>query len=257
MNSCSPSTFGTIVPCHSIRRSLASAASFGTGFFGPTPLTEETEAAGLTRLRIRRPLVAERGRSAAVDVGYDTGIVASTLTFFASRIEDPVIVEREERYLLRNLDGFTDNRGVELLVTARRAPFSITGSYTYVDARDKELDVDRPVSLTPRHSAGLVAMAEDEDWGRVGVELYYTGRQSLEADPYREVSESYLILGLLVEKKLGSLAIFVNGENLTNVRQSNWGPILRPERGVDGRWTVDAWAPLEGRVINGGVRVYF
>ena len=28
-----------------------------------------------------------------------------------------------------------------------------------------------------------------------------------------------------------------------------------PARDVDGRWTVDAWAPLEGRVINGGFRV--
>ena len=66
-----------------------------------------------------------------------------------------------------------------------------------------------------------------------------------------------MIVGLLVERRFGSFAIFVNGENLTNVLQSSWGPILRPQRGVDGRWTVDAWAPLEGRVINGGVRVYF
>jgi len=28
-------------------------------------------------------------------------------------------------------------------------------------------------------------------------------------------------------------------------------------RGVDGRWTVDAWAPLDGRNINGGIRVNF
>ena len=75
--------------------------------------------------------------------------------------------------------------------------------------------------------------------------------------PYRQVSESYVIVGLLVEKRFGSFALFVNGENLTNVLQSNWGPIVRPRRGVDGRWTVDAWAPLEGRVINGGARVYF
>jgi hypothetical protein len=26
---------------------------------------------------------------------------------------------------------------------------------------------------------------------------------------------------------------------------------------IDGRWTVDAWAPLDGRVVNGGVRVQF
>jgi iron complex outermembrane receptor protein len=42
--------------------------SFGTGFFGPSPLTEETEAAGLSRLEVPRPLRAEEGRSASVDV---------------------------------------------------------------------------------------------------------------------------------------------------------------------------------------------
>jgi iron complex outermembrane receptor protein len=33
--------------------------------------------------------------------------------------------------------------------------------------------------------------------------------------------------------------------------------MLLPSRAVDGRWTVDVWAPLEGRVINGGVRFMF
>ena len=40
--------------------------SVGTGFFGPTPITEETEAAGLTRLTVEHPLRAERGLSALV-----------------------------------------------------------------------------------------------------------------------------------------------------------------------------------------------
>ena len=37
----------------------------GSGFFPSTPLTEETEAAGLTRLQIEGPLEAERGVSAS------------------------------------------------------------------------------------------------------------------------------------------------------------------------------------------------
>jgi hypothetical protein len=32
---------------------------------------------------------------------------------------------------------------------------------------------------------------------------------------------------------------------------------VRPAPRADGRWTVDAWAPLEGRTVNGGVRVRF
>ena len=53
------------------------------------------------------------------------------------------------------------------------------------------------------------------------------------------------------------MRLFRNLENLTNVRQTRWNSLLRPARGPDGRWTVDAWAPLDGRVINGGVRFNF
>src|SRR5690606_11748280 len=67
-----------------------SRASFGTGFFGPTPLTEETEAAGLTRLEIPQDLVAERGRSFSVDVTRDLGVVSATATFFRSSIRHPI-----------------------------------------------------------------------------------------------------------------------------------------------------------------------
>lgn len=236
---------------------FTSRASYGTGFFGPTPLTEETEAAGLTRLQVQEPLVAERGRSLAVDVGYAVGALASTVTYFRSRIENPVVVEREDNFLLRNLDGTSENEGVEVLVTLRQAPFALSASYTYVDARDIERGWIREVPLTPRHSAGLVAMAESEEQGRIGVELYYTGRQSLEADPYRDRSEPYWIVGVLAEKRFGAWSLFINGENLTDVRQADYGTILLPQRAPDGRWTVDAWAPLEGRVINGGVRLRF
>ena len=65
------------------------------------------------------------------------------------------------------------------------------------------------------------------------------------------------IVGLLAEKRFGRLRVFVNAENITDVRQTRWDPLVRPTQGVDGRWTVDAWAPLDGRVFNGGVRVGF
>ena len=234
-----------------------SRLSVGTGFFGPTPITEETEAAGLTRLEIRRPLEAERGLSASFDLSRTDGPLSYTATLFASRIRDPLHVERSPSYVLSTLPDPTTNVGLELLGTWRRAPFSVTASYTYVRARETVNAVQQDVPLTPRHSAGLVGMWEAEDVGRVGIEWYYTGTQSLEENPYRVTSEPYMILGLLAEKQFGRIRLFVNGENLTGVRQTRWDPLLLPTRAVDGRWTVDAWAPLEGRNINGGLRVRF
>ena len=229
--------------------------SAGTGFFGPTPLTEETEAAGLSRLRVDGRLRAERGRSVSIDLTRTHGRAAYTATFFASRISDPVQVERST-YVLRNLDGPTTNVGMELLGTFRQPPFAVTASYAHVRSSERSGNAIRDVPLTPRHSLGLVAMAENED-GRVGFEVFYTGRQRLEANPYRDVSDPYMVTGVLIERRVGALRLFVNLENLTDVRQQRWDPVLLPGRARDGRWTVDAWAPLDGRVINGGVRLQF
>ena len=89
------------------------------------------------------------------------------------------------------------------------------------------------------------------------MELLFTGSQRLEHNPYRSTSEAYTTTNLFGEYQFGKWGVFVNADNLTDVRQTNWDPIQRPSRDVDGRWTVDAWAPLRGRVINVGIRAKF
>jgi outer membrane receptor for ferrienterochelin and colicins len=234
-----------------------SRVSAGTGFFPSTPLTEETEAAGLSRLTVTRPLRAETGQSGSVDVTRTDGPLSYTATFFASRVRNPVRVERVDAYVLANEPQPTTNTGIELLATWRRAPFTVTANYAFVRSRESEGSAFNDVPLTPKHAAGVVGMWEREGVGRVGLEWYYTGRQRLEANPFRDESEPYVLFGLLVEKAVGPVRLFVNGENLGNVRQTQWNPLIRPVRGVDGRWTVDAWAPLDGRNINGGIRLRF
>lgn len=147
--------------------------------------------------------------------------------------------------------------GQTQLGTVRQPPYSVTATYTYVRSRELDGGALRDIPLTPRHSAGVVGMWEREDVGRVGVEVYYTGVQRLEENAYRDASEPYVIIGLLAERQLGRIRVFVNGENLSGVRQTRWDPLIRQTRAPDGRWTVDAWAPLEGRNINGGIRVRF
>ena len=231
-------------------------ASFGTGFFGPSALTEETEAAGLSRLSMPQALQAELGRSASIDISRTSGPLSTTVTVFASRVRQSIKVDRERDYVIRNAEK-TTNAGAELLATFRREPFAVTGTYTFVRSREYDRGDVADVALTPRHSGGIVAMWEEEDSGRIGIELYYTGWQRLESNPYADRSEPYAIVGVLGERQFGKLRVFINGENLTGIRQTKWQPLERPLRGVDGRMTVDAWAPLEGRNINGGVRVRF
>ena len=232
-----------------------SRLSLGTGFVGPSALTEETEAAGLTRLQIPEALRAEEGRSASLDISRADGPVSYTFTLFGSRVHHPIHVERSNGLVLTNLGEPTTNVGIELLGTVRHEPYSLTATYTYVRSREREESTWQDTALTPRHSAGLVGMWEREDLGRVGVEFYYTGVQRLEENPYSLTSRPYVITGLLAERRFGRIRLFINGENLTGVRQTRWDPLVRPSRASDGRWTVDAWAPLDGRNVNGGIRL--
>ncbi len=234
-----------------------SRMSIGRGFFAATPLTEETEAAGLSRLTLPRPLRAERGTSASVDLTRAFAWGSATATLFGARVVDPLEAERTTSFTLTNQAEAATNVGAELLGTWRRGAYVATGTYTYVRAREGDGALRHDAELTPRHSAGLVGMWEAEDLGRVGLEVYYTGRQRLEVNPYRDESRPYVIVGLLGERRIGRVRLFINAENVTNVRQTRWDSLLRPRPGPDGRWTVDAWAPLDGRVVNGGVRLNF
>lgn len=231
----------------------------GQGFFAPTPLTEETEAAGLSRLIMPAPLRVERGRNFSADLTRGFGPVSITGTLFASNVDHPVYVDRAPVYNIINLLGPTRNRGAELLATYRNAPFTVTSTYTFVHTSELEPEVGRAsVPLTPRHNLGVVGMWEKEGTTRLGLECYYTGVQRLEYNPYRNVSRPYVLVGAMGEHKIAPhMKLFLNLENLTDVRQTHRDPLLLPSREADGRWTVDAWAPLDGRVINGGARLTF
>ncbi len=235
----------------------SSRVSYGTGFSAATPITEETEAAGLSRLTVISPLKAERAASASVDLTRASGPLSATLTLFHSTVRDPVDVERTDSYVLRNLLEPTTNAGVEALAIWKAEDFSFVANYAYVQSRESTSEGRVDVPLTPRHSVGLDAAWEWEGAGRLGVEWFYTGTQRLEANPYRTESRPYSVFGVLATRRIGRALLFINGENLTDVRQTGWDSLLRPARGVDGRWTVDAWAPLDGRNINGGVRLAF
>lgn len=241
-----------------VRRGLWSTrVSIGTGFAAPTPITEETDAAGLSRLIIPDRLRAERGRSASVDVTRTAGPLSTTVTLFHSRVRDPVAVERDDRFVMANQSAPMIAAGLEALAIWRADDLSLVANYAYVASRETVESRRVDVPLTPRHSVGVDLAYEWSQGVRLGIEWYFTGAQRLEANPYRSRSQPYSVFGVLATRALGSALLFLNGENLTGVRQTRWDPLVRPSRAVDGRWTVDAWAPLEGRNINGGVRITF
>ena len=260
------SRFGTICsPRLSILLPVTTAVtarlSGATGFFGPTPFTEETEEIGLSRLRPLTGLQRERARYASLDLTGKRGPFEVNGTLFAATIHDPVLLRDSSGVLmLVNAAGPTRTSGVECYAVYLRDPFTITADYAYLHSTAVPPDTGsrQGVPLNPRHSAGLdVAWDNDETGTRVGVEAFYTGVQALEHDPYRTTSRPYTTIGILVSQRIGAAFLYLNTENLTDVRQTHYDRLLLPAPGEGGRWTTDEWAPLEGRLFNLGVRLGF
>jgi outer membrane receptor for ferrienterochelin and colicins len=235
--------------------------SAGTGYFAPSPFTEETEAVGLGRLIPFGDLDAERAITAMADVGRTLGPWEVNATVFGSRVQDALVVSPDGSgsLTLSNAAEPVRTWGTELLARYHSGPIHFTGTHVYT--RSTELSPDglgrREVPLTPRNTVGLVGAWEEEGRGRIGAEVYYTGRQSLEGNPYRSASKPYWILGFLVERRFGPARLFVNLENIFDARQTAHDRLVLTSRSTEGEWITDVWAPLEGRAINGGVRLAF
>jgi iron complex outermembrane receptor protein len=213
-----------------------------------------------------RPDRAETAETWSLDVSRGVGPIEVSGTIFGSRIHDPIRTQLRDGKLevVQPGDGRNSNSrtiGAEIFGRFRRGPWVATAAHAWIRATQLDLE-DRgrgseDVPLTPRRMFSLIAAWEQHGKARVGLEVYRTGPQALEDNPYRQESEAYTILGLLGERRVGRVRVFINLENLTGVRQSDFDPLLRPTPGAYGQFVVSAWAPLEGRTINGGVRIAF
>jgi outer membrane receptor for ferrienterochelin and colicins len=206
-------------------------------------------------------LEAERGRTASIDVSRTLGHLELNATAFAARIGHPVQVRPtpDGRLELFNAARPALTRGTEALACFHAEGLHVTASHVYLDASEQDPAGTgrREVPLTPRRTAGIVAARKQEGRGRYAVEFDYTGRQQLDDNPYRTRSEPHVIVGFLVECRLGPTRVFLKAENIFDTRQTIHDPLLLPTRSPLGRWTTDAWAPLEGRTFNGGIRWEF
>ncbi|HEY6090168.1 MAG TPA: TonB-dependent receptor [Gemmatimonadaceae bacterium] len=241
----------------------AARVSAGVGYFAPTPLVEEADVVGLSRVRGFPLVSAERIAQASGDLTRTLGPVEITGTLFAARLEHAVVVRENSPtpgvLTITNAPTPTRTGGASFFAVYNQEPFAVTALYSYTRSTEWSSELTRrtETTLTPRHAAGVdIAFEEDEIGSRAGLEIFYTGRQRLDDDPYRAVSVPYTTLGILVEQRIGSATLFINGEDLTNVRQTRFDPLLLPAQDPTGRWTTSEWAPLEGRMVNAGVRIH-
>ncbi len=148
------------------------------------------------------------------------------------------------------MDGYVDTKGMETNLKLSYADFKLFIGYTLTDAQLDEDGSKRVNPLTAKHRLNNVLMYEVEDKWKIGLEAYYYSKQTL-SDGTK--GKSYWITGFMAERLWEKFSLFVNFENFTDTRQTRFGSIYNGT--ITNPVFKDIYAPLDGFVINGGIKL--
>ncbi|RYZ54679.1 MAG: TonB-dependent receptor [Sphingobacteriales bacterium] len=232
----------------------------GLGYKAPTVFTEDAE-----RIQFRNVLPldvantkAERSYGANYDVNYRTalfdgeGSFSVNQMFFYTRINNPILLTAATGGNLAYVQpsGNLDTKGMETNAKITYGDFKLFIGYTLADVNQRTGSASSTYPLVSKHRLNNVLMYEIEDKWKIGAEAYYFSQQKLNDGA---MGKSYWTAGLMAEKIWERFSIFVNFENFTDTRQTKFDSIYTGS--ITSPVFRDIYAPVDGFVINGGLKL--
>ena len=241
-----------------IANGLTSRIGGGFGYKTPTIFTEESE-----RLQYQNVMPIddktnklEKSYGANADINYRTYIgedwsFSINQLFFYTYLDNPLLLENSSANLYQfvNSPGYIHTKGTETNIKIGYDDLKLFLGYTYTDARLNQNGTTVESPLTPKHRINSILMYEIEDKWKVGLEAYYFSPQKLNNGT---TGEGYFITGFMAEKIWERFSLYINFENFLDTRQTRFGSIYTGT--ITNPVFKDIYAPLDGFVINGGIK---
>lgn len=238
---------------------LSARLGGGLGYKAPNVFTEDAE-----RIQFRNVLPIDIGNTKAeqsfgtnFDVNYRTGLFDDQVSFsinqlfFYTRVGQPILLTAlstgNYQYLQPNGDLHT--KGTETNMKLTYSNFKLFVGYTFADVVQHMGNNMTAYPLVSKHRLNNVLMYEAEGKLKIGLEAYYFSPQRLNDG---STGRAYWTTGLMAEKIWDRFSLFINFENLTDTRQTKFGSIYTGSL-TDPVFN-DIYAPLDGFVINGGIK---
>ncbi|MBP6759074.1 MAG: TonB-dependent receptor [Flavobacterium sp.] len=238
---------------------LTSRIGGGFGYKSPTIFTEESE-----RIQYRNVLAInsnanklEKSYGGNIDFNYRTSFADDKITFsinqlfFYTYLDNPLLLQPQTNglYQFINANGNIDTKGTETNIKIGYEDFKLFLGYTFTDTRLHQNGTVIENPLTPKHRLNTILMYEIEEKWKVGLEAYYFSPQKLSDGT---TGKQYVICGFMVEKLWEKLSLYINFENFLDVRQTRFDSIYTGT--VTNPVFKDIYAPLDGFLINGGIK---
>jgi iron complex outermembrane receptor protein len=240
--------------------SFSSRFGGGLGYKAPTLFTEETE-----RLQFKNVLpidpnenVLERSYGLNWDLNFKTNLFDDRLSlsinhlFFYTYLDRPLFLSEPvgSFYKVENINGYVDTKGMETNIKWEFNSFKWFIGYTLTSAQIVENGQSRVHPLNPKHRINSVLFYEVHESIKIGWESYYFSEQVLSDGT---VGRDYWIMGFMAEKIWERFSVYINFENFLDARQTRFDSIFSGS--IDNPVFREIYAPLDGFVINGGVKI--
>ncbi|RYU91434.1 TonB-dependent receptor [Mucilaginibacter terrigena] len=232
----------------------------GLGYKGPNVFTEDAE-----RIQFRNVLPldvantrAERSYGANYDINYRTAILdgdgsfSINQLFFYTRIGHPILLTQLANGNLqyRQPRGDLNTKGIETNIKLTYGNFKLFVGYTLADVSQHIGNTISSYTLVSKHRLNNVLMFEIDDQWKIGAEAYYFSPQKLNDGA---TGKAYWTTGLMAERIWKRFAVFINFENITDTRQTRFDTIYTGS--ISNPVFRDIYAPLDGFVVNGGIKL--
>ncbi|RRJ89678.1 TonB-dependent receptor [Paenimyroides tangerinum] len=241
-----------------IANGLTSRIGGGFGYKTPTIFTEESE-----RIQYQNVMPIddntnklEKSYGANADINYRTNIgddwtFSINHLFFYTYLDNPLLLQNiaTNTYQFINSSGYIHTKGTETNIKIGYDDFKLFLGYTFTDTRLIENGTNTENPLTPKHRINSVLMYEIEDKWKIGLEAYYFSPQKLNDGT---TGKDYVICGFMAEKIWERFSLYINFENFFDTRQTRFDNIYTGT--ITNPVFKDIYAPLDGFVINGGIK---
>ncbi len=241
-----------------IANGLTSRIGGGFGYKTPTIFTEESE-----RIQYQNVIPIddntnklEKSYGANADINYRTNIgddwtFSINHLFFYTYLDNPLLLQNiaTNTYQFINSSGYIHTKGTETNIKIGYDDFKLFLGYTFTDTRLIENGINTENPLTPKHRINSVLMYEIEDKWKIGLEAYYFSPQKLNDGT---TGKDYVICGFMAEKIWERFSLYINFENFLDTRQTRFDNIYKGT--ITNPVFKDIYAPLDGFVINGGIK---
>jgi len=237
---------------------LTSRIGGGFGYKPPTVFTEETERLLYKNILPVNPDINKLEKSYGVnwDVSFHTNFDKITFSInqflFYTYLKSPLFLEPISNglYQLENIPGRINTKGAETNIKLGYEDINLYLGYTYTDAEVGNNGVTSENPLTPKHRFNSALVFEIENKWKIGSEVYYFSEQKLNDG---STGRDYWLTGLVAERIWKQFSLYINFENFGDVRQTKFGSIYTGS--ITNPTFKDIYAPLEGFVVNGGIKV--